>query len=240
MWPDKSERLIQRNYLHFLRGFQGSHYEGTDTLDQRHHVGLAKLLLKQHQIVFPMPELTAVYHIIRAEQDADIAVALRFSVPSGTIWSPCNAVDGWVLPEIVALSLLGINLAVNRFLADPQAGRPAMLEPVNHTLAKIWMLDQFALRRTALLRALVRCHAEVSSILLGEGIICPEVAFDLPGDRRLVTSQDARHLGDRDLRKPPVFYSTPFLIRKLRVHRAHAIFLLLDNSLFSNRSRTSK
>lgn len=52
-----------------------------------------------------------------------------------------------------------------------------MLDPFNHPLAQIRMRDPLALRGTAPLRALVCRHAEVSRVLLGKGIIGPEVAF---------------------------------------------------------------
>ncbi|MCV3273938.1 hypothetical protein MUB52_21090 [Roseobacter sp. WL0113] len=48
------------------------------------------------------------------------------------------------------------------------------------------MPDQLALRGTALLRALMCGHAEVTCILLWERIIGPEIAFDLAMNGRFV------------------------------------------------------
>jgi len=75
----------------------------------------------------------------------------------------------------------------------------------------------------------MRCHSEISSVLLGEGIISSEISFDLAEDRRLVTPKHARHLGDWDFRVPPAFNSRAFLHAQLRVTRSRGIFSLSDN-----------
>jgi len=54
-----------------------------------------------------------------------------------------------------------------------------LLDPFNHAFAEIRVSDQFALRRTALLRALMRYHPKITSVFLGKSIIGPEIAFDL-------------------------------------------------------------
>ena len=72
--------------------------------------------------------------------------------------------------------------------------RPAILKMVHNALTQLGIPDQFALRGSPSVRALMRSHSEVSRILLGKGIICPEIAFDLAENRRLVALQNARHL----------------------------------------------
>lgn len=155
-------------------------------------------------------------------------------------------------PELLRHAFLGLDVTIDRFSADAQfgtfidhpiadlLGRPSLFDPFNHTLAQIRMSDQFALRGPPLLRALVRSHPEVSSVLLGEGIICPIVAFNLSEDRGFVPFQNPCHLGDRNLCKPPIFDPAAYLKAQLRVNRSHATFSQLDKTLFSNRSRTSK
>ena len=191
-------------------------------------------------------------HVVRAEQDTDIAVKLGWQALSGATRSAGFAVPGQVPSQFLRNAFLRIDVAIDRFLTAPQFcafmdhpvadlfGRPALFDALDHTLAQIGRPDQFALRGTALQRALVSGHPEVSRVLFGECIIRPEIAFDLSKDRRLVTLQNTRHLCDGDLCKPLVFDPASFLHAQLRVNGSHAIFLLLDNSLFSNRSRTSK
>lgn len=79
-----------------------------------------------------------------------------------------------------------------------------------------------------------------SAVQRSDRIISPEIAFDLPEDRGLVTPQHACHLSDRHLRVPPVFNSTTFLHAQLRIYGARAMFSLLDNSLFSNKGINSR
>lgn len=46
----------------------------TNTLNQECHFGLPKLLFERHQIAFPMIKLTAISHVVWAEQDVNISV----------------------------------------------------------------------------------------------------------------------------------------------------------------------
>ena len=105
------------------------------------------------------------------------------------------AMLGQVPPELLVHAFFGIDVAIDRFLADAQFGafidhpvadlfrRPTLFDPRDHGLAELWMPDQFALLGTALLRALVCCHPKISRILFRESIIGPEVAFDLAKNR---------------------------------------------------------
>jgi len=60
----------------------------------------------------------------------------------------------------------------------------------HNALAQLWVPDQLALRGSSALSALMRCHPKVSRVLLGKGIIRPEVPFDLSEDRGFVTVSD--------------------------------------------------
>nr|WP_177209572.1 hypothetical protein [Sulfitobacter brevis] len=109
-----------------------------------------------------MAKLTAVSHIIRAEQDADIAVEFGFSTPSGTTWSAGDTVDRWIPPQVFTLTFLGINLAINGFLADPEwstlvdhavtdlLGCPTILDALNHELVQLRLFDRLALAGTTI------------------------------------------------------------------------------------------
>ena len=118
--------------------------------------------------------------------------------------------------------------------------RPTIIEMAHNALAQLRIPDQLALCRSTSLRALVRRHAEVSRVLLRKGIICPEIAYNLAENRRLVALQDVCHLGDRHLCILPVFNLATLLHAQLRINGSHAMFSSLDKPLFSNRSRTSR
>ena len=103
--------------------------------------------------------------------------------------------SGKIPPEFLIHAFLGVDVAIDRFLADAQFGTfidhavpdllgcPALLDALDGAFAQIRMPDQFALPGSSLLRALVCCHPEVSGVFLREGIIGPEVTFDLAEDR---------------------------------------------------------
>ena len=67
-----------------------------------------------------MSKMPTVCHIIRTEQNADITVELRLLVLSGTTRPAGFSVLGQVPPRLCVHAFLGIDVAVDRFLADPQ------------------------------------------------------------------------------------------------------------------------
>ena len=130
------------------------HCKSADPLNQRHHIRLSKFLFKQHQISFPVPELATVSDIIRAEQDTDIAVKFGLSTSSGAArWE--------ISPQIIALAFLGIDIAIDCFLAVSQRRafmdhpvsdllwRPTVLDAFNNKLAQLRMFNQLALARSS-------------------------------------------------------------------------------------------
>ena len=58
--------------------------------------------------------------IIGSEKDTDIAVEFGFSAPSGATWSAGDTVRRQIPPQVFALTFLGIDVAINGFLADPE------------------------------------------------------------------------------------------------------------------------
>jgi hypothetical protein len=122
-----------------------------------------------------MSNLATVSHVIGPEQDADFTVQLGFSASSGAPWSTGNTVRGQVPPQIIAHAFLRVDVAIDRFLADPLRrlfldhpiadlfGRPSVFDPLNHTFAEFRVFDQFAISG-----APVCCHQ------LGSGTV---VAF---------------------------------------------------------------
>lgn len=94
-----------------------------------------------------MSKLATVSHIIGPEQDADIAVELGFSASSGATRPAGNTVRGEIPPQIIAHAIFGIDVAVDRFLADPLRclfldhtvadllWRPTVFDPFNYTFA---------------------------------------------------------------------------------------------------------
>jgi hypothetical protein len=92
-----------------------------------------------------MSKLAAVCHVIEAEQDTNIAVELRFSASSGVTRPAGNTVRGKIPPQIIAPTFFRVDLAVYRFLADPQwclfldhtvadlLWRPTVFDPFNYT-----------------------------------------------------------------------------------------------------------
>jgi hypothetical protein len=94
-----------------------------------------------------MAELTAVRHIIRTEQDTDITVEFWVAASAGSPWPSGNTMGGQIPPQVITHAIFGIDLAVNRFLADSWLctfmhypvtdllRRPAVFDPFNHTLA---------------------------------------------------------------------------------------------------------
>lgn len=104
-----------------------------------------------------MPELATVGYIIRAEQDADITVKLSFSASSGAPWSARDTMRGKIPPQVIALTFFGVNVAIDRFLADTQRRIfmdhpvadlfwcPTVLEPLDNTFAQLRVFNQFAL-----------------------------------------------------------------------------------------------
>ena len=72
--------------------------ETADTLDQRRDICLATLLFEQHQITLPVAKLAAMGHIVRAEQETDIAVKTRLPAFAGTARSAVLAMQRQVPP----------------------------------------------------------------------------------------------------------------------------------------------
>lgn len=133
------------------------HGKSANPFDERGNVGLPKLLFEQHQITFPVTELATVSHIIRTEQDADIAMELGFTTLSHTPRPMRDTVGRQIPPQIIAHAFFGINVAIDRFLADPQRclfldhpvadlfGGPAVLQAFDYALAKIRMFTQLTI-----------------------------------------------------------------------------------------------
>ena len=65
-----------------------------------------------------MAKLPAVCDVIRAEQDADITVKLWLLALSGATRPTGFAVLGQIPPELLIHAFLGIDVAINGFLAD--------------------------------------------------------------------------------------------------------------------------
>ncbi len=67
-----------------------------------------------------MAELTAECDIIRAEQDADITVELRLLALSGTTKPAGFAMLRQIPPQPLIYAFLGIDVAIDRCLANAQ------------------------------------------------------------------------------------------------------------------------
>ncbi|WP_372674694.1 hypothetical protein [Aquicoccus sp.] len=79
-------------------------------------------------------------------------------------------------PQLFVHAFLGIDITVDRFLADAQLcafidhavadllGRPALFDPGDHGLAQLRMSDQLALHRSSLVRLQLGGMTEVSRI----------------------------------------------------------------------------
>jgi hypothetical protein len=93
-------------------------------------------------------------------QDAGIAVELWLSASSCASRTPGDMTNGQVPPQVIALTFVGVNISVDRFWANPHQrffmdhpvadllGRPAVLDPLNHTFAKFRIFDQFTIPHT--------------------------------------------------------------------------------------------
>jgi hypothetical protein len=115
-----------------------------------------------------MPETTAAGEVVWPEKDAYIRVKLGLLKRVRTRRFPAPLVQGQVALQPITHAFFGIDVAVDRFLTNALLGA---------------FMDQLALRETIFLRALVYRRYEVSSVVLGEGFIGPEVALYLANDR---------------------------------------------------------
>ncbi len=109
------------------------HREPADTLDQRCHIGLPKALFEQHKVSLPVSELAAVSNIVRAEQDADVAIELRRHALSGAPGFARFAMVWQIPPQVIRHAFFGIDVTIDRFPADPE---PGALE--NHPIADLF------------------------------------------------------------------------------------------------------
>ena len=89
---------------------------------------------------------------------------------------------------------------------------------------QFWMPDQLALHGSTFVCPQLSGMTEVTRALFREGIIRPEIAFDLAMNGRLRAFQNPRHLSDGHFGMPPILNSTTFFQAQLRVNGSHAIF----------------
>ena len=69
-----------------------------------------------------MAELAAVGDIVWAKQDAYFPMKLGVLTLPSTSWPTGDPVGRQIPTQIIALAFLGINVAIDRFLADTQTG----------------------------------------------------------------------------------------------------------------------
>ena len=100
--------------------------------------------------------------IIGSEKDTDIAVEFRFSAPSGAAGTSSDTVRRQIPPKVFTLTFLGIDVAINGFLSDPEGSAlvdhtvtellwcQTVLDALNHAFAQLRMFDQLALPGTTI------------------------------------------------------------------------------------------
>ncbi len=123
---------------------------------------MTKPLFEQHQISFPVPELPPVRHIIWPKQNADITVELGLSASSGPAWPSGDTMRRQIPPQIVSLSFFGIDVPIDRLLANPERcafvdnpvadllRRLSVFGAFNYPFAQLRMFDQLALPSTTI------------------------------------------------------------------------------------------
>ena len=140
--------------------------------------------------------------------------SLRLRVRRGR---QANTVGGQVPPQSVALAFFGIDVTVDRFLADPQRcafvdhavaylfRRSTVSDPLNH------MLDQFAFSRTSICLHQV-CSCTVITIAARHAFIGEMIALQFSKDGRSAAFQNSGRLIDRDLCMSPAFYDIELIV----------------------------
>jgi hypothetical protein len=158
-------------------------------------------------------------------------IAPRFTLARAA-GATCDAVRRQVPPQVITHAVFGIDVAINRFLADPRfcafldhpvadlLWRPTAFDPFNDKLAQFRMFDQFAIPRTA-----IRLHqmrsGTVVPIMFRHAFIAEMIALQFSEYCRSAALQNPRHLIDRDFSVPPAFYSAPFCDTQLGIYGAH-------------------
>ncbi len=118
---------------------------------------MPKALFEQDKISLPVSKLATVRDIIRAEQDADITIELGLLALSGPTWATGFPMLRQIPPKLLIHAFLGLDVAIDRFLADAQFGafvdhaiadlfrRPTLFDPRDHGLAQVRMPEQLSL-----------------------------------------------------------------------------------------------
>ena len=99
-----------------------------------------------------------------------------------------------VPPQLIAQAFFGIDVAVNRFLANSQWRAfmdhpvadlfwcPAILEAFDNALTKLWIFDQLTISRTTICTHSMRCIT-VIAIAFWHALIAKEIPFQFPENR---------------------------------------------------------
>lgn len=129
---------------------------------------------------------------------------------AGIAGLPFAATLGQVATELLGLTVFGIDVTVDRLMADPLAmafvtqassnllGRPAVFQPLDHGEAQAFVPDQLALPRPARCGQTLRIHVPISRRHRHFGIV-PEIAPDLAMDGRSMPAELDRDLRHADL-----------------------------------------
>ena len=189
-------------------GIFQQHRETADTFDQRGDVRLAKALLQQDEVTFPLAELAPMRDIVRLEQDADITVEPGWQTLASVPRTACRTVVGQIPSQVVTNSLARVDVAVDGLLAHAQPSAfvshsvadllrcPAVLQPLYDAGEQVGVADEFALPGAAIDRPQLR-GGTVIAIALRHAWIGEVIALELAKYGRAAALQHARHFVHR-------------------------------------------
>jgi hypothetical protein len=141
-----------------------------------------------------MAELTTMGNIIRSEQDTDVTMEFGRMLLSRAARSTSDTMRWQVPPQLIAQAFFGIDVTVNRFLANSHWGvfmdhsianlfwRPTILEAFNDALTQFWISDQLTISRTTVCTHSMR-RITVIAIAFWHALIAEEIPLQFSENR---------------------------------------------------------
>ena len=113
---------LRHDRLGALFGVLQRDQEATCALDHGGDIGRPILLPEQHQVSLPVTELLAMRDDVRAEQGAEFRRKSRWRALANPVAPTAPAARGQVAPQFTSTTVLGIDVLIDRLLADPARG----------------------------------------------------------------------------------------------------------------------
>lgn len=241
---------LRHDRLGALFGVLQRDQEATCALDHGGDIGRPVLLPEQHQVSLPVTELLAMRDDVRAEQDAEFRRKSRWRALAKPVAPTAPAARGQVAPQLTSTTVLGIDVLIDRLLADPARGTlishpagnllggPAGPQAALDLVTEPGITHQLALPGPSSIRIALRYDAPIAAELRDLAVM-EVIAPQLAEDRRAVPAKPARHLVRAQLHLPPALDLAALGKGKVREPNLHSMILSWLNPLLSTESRIS-